>query len=220
MQHLPLTLRADHLFVEIDSALWLLDTGAPTSFGAALQICQRDFLPAPSYMGLTPGALSKTLGVNCHGLLGADILNQFDILLEPHLERIGLSEEEITHTGTPVRLDFFMGIPIVNATIQGKTHRMFFDTGAQVSYLQDDALAGFPPAGTLKDFYPGFGSFETDTHLVPLALESLEFTLRCGRLPGLLGASLMMANTTGIIGHAILENRPAAYLPRRNLLIC
>ena len=41
-----------------------------------------------------------------------------------------------------------MGIPIVTAQIGGRAYRMFFDTGAQISYLQSDALKTFPAAGT------------------------------------------------------------------------
>jgi hypothetical protein len=41
-----------------------------------------------------------------------------------------------------------MGIPIVTAQIGGRAHRMFFDTGAQISYLQSDALKTFPAAGS------------------------------------------------------------------------
>lgn len=111
-----------------------------------------------------------------------------------------------------------MGIPIIPVTIAGETFRLFFDTGAQVSYLQDDALDTFPSAGVMQDFYPGFGEFETETHHVPISLGSLTETLRCGRLPGLLGMSLMMADAQGILGNAILHGRTAGYFPRRGIL--
>ena len=46
----------------------------------------------------------------------------------------------------------------------GVERRMFFDTGAQISYLQDDVLDTFPSAGPVTDFYPGVGQFQTETH--------------------------------------------------------
>jgi hypothetical protein len=70
----------------------------------------------------------------------------------------------------------------------------------------------------MLDFYPGFGEFETATHHVPVSLGSLSETLRCGCLPGLLGMSLMMADTQGILGNAILYGRTAGYFPRRGIL--
>ena len=110
------------------------------------------------------------------------------------------------------------GIPIISPSVNGEQFRLFFVTGAQVSYLQDDLLASFPEAGMLEDFYPGFGKFETMTHLVPFRLASTDRTFRCGRLPGLLGLSLMMADTQGILGNAILESGPVGYFPRRGVL--
>jgi len=49
-------------------------------------------------------------------------------------------------------------IPIIPVTIAGEAFRLFFNTGAQVSYLQDDLLDTFPSAGVMQDFYPGFAS--------------------------------------------------------------
>ncbi len=92
-----------------------------------------------------------------------------------------------------------MGIPIVTARVGDSDYRMFFDTGAQTSYFQDDSLTSFPSAGRVTDFYPGVGQFQTDTHDVPVSLGGVVFSLRCGRLPGLLGATLMMAGTVGIV---------------------
>jgi hypothetical protein len=111
-----------------------------------------------------------------------------------------------------------MGIPILTARISDSDYRMFFDTGAQISYLQDDAITGFPPAGSVTDFYPGVGQFQTDTYQVQVGLGDCAFTLRCGTLPGLLGVTLMMADTSGIIGNQITENRVVGYFPRRNVL--
>ena len=63
-----------------------------------------------------------------------------------------------------------MGIPIVIAQIAGRDYRMFFDTGAQISYFQDDSLTDFPASGSITDFYPGFGQFQTDTYLIEISL--------------------------------------------------
>lgn len=96
---------------------------------------------------------------------------------------------------------------------------MFFDSGAQISYFQDESLTTFPSAGTITDFYPGFGQFQTETHLVDLILEEARYTLRCGALPGLLGMTLLMANTEGIIGNEILLNHTVGFFPRRQQLV-
>ena len=111
-----------------------------------------------------------------------------------------------------------MSIPILTARISDSECRMFFDTGAQISYYQDDALTDFPVDENITDFYPGVGQFQTDTYQVDISLSGIDFTLRCGTLPGLLGATLKMADTQGIIGNQIMNNRVIGYFPRRNVL--
>jgi hypothetical protein len=76
MTTLPLIFRDGHLFVEMEGNWWLFDTGAPTSFGNArnLTIAGKQFALSSSYMGLSATTLSQFVGVECLGLLGADIL--------------------------------------------------------------------------------------------------------------------------------------------------
>ncbi len=221
MSTLPLQLRDGHLFIELNGELWLLDTGAPSSFGTSrrLTIAGEQFSLGTSYLGLTAATLSQFVGVPCVGLLGADVLGRFDHLFDTTGGRLTVSSAELPHSGEPVHLDEFMGIPIVTACVDGRDFRMFFDTGAQISYFQDDSLAKFPSAGRVTDFYPGFGQFESDTHKVPVSLGGVSFTLRCGALPELLGMTLVMASTEGIVGNAILSNRSVGYFPRRRTLI-
>ncbi len=218
---LPLQFRDGHLFVVVDGDLWLLDTGAPTSFGAShsLTIAGEQFNLGASYFDLTSEALSQFVGVPCVGLLGADVLGRFDHLFDTTDGRLTVSTAELQHTGQTVHLEEFMGIPIVTASVGGREYRMFFDTGAQISYFQGDSLTEYPPAGSVTDFYPGAGQFQTDTYEVPISLGGVTFTLRCGALPGLLGMTLMIANTDGIVGNSILKNRRVGYFPRRHAMV-
>lgn len=99
-----------------------------------------------------------------------------------------------------------MGIPIIQAEVNGSEIRMFFDTGAKLSYLDPEITENFQSIGTTNDFYPGLGSFETQTYRVPIRLGSTEIELTVGTLPEMLQLTLMMANTSGILGTAILSN--------------
>jgi hypothetical protein len=221
MNDLPLRFQDGHLFLELNGELWLFDTGAPASFGTAghLVLAGEPFTFGTSYMGLTVEALVRFVGVPCVGLLGADVLGSFDHLLDTARSTLTISTGELAHGGHRLPLSNFMGIPILTTRIGGNDYPMFFDTGAQISYFQGESLADFPPAGSVTDFYPGFGQFQTDTHLMEVMLGEVAFTLRCGRLPGLLGATLMMAGTEGIIGNSILAHRVVGYFPRRHALV-
>ncbi len=220
MTTLPLRHTNSHLFLELSDGLWMHDTGAPASFGRlpSLRIHDQEFAIPDNYMGLNAQTLSELVGVDCQGLLGADVLGAFDQLIDLPGGNLTLSTGELSHSGESLKLEEFMGIPIVSAMVAGETFRLFFDTGAQVSYLQNDVIESFPPAGTMEDFYPGFGRFETATHMVPYVLGSRSHTFRSGRLPGLLGMSLMMADADGILGNTLLEERPVGYFPRRGIL--
>ena len=220
MDTFPLQLINGHVFVELDGELWVIDTGAPSSFGtsSSLSIVGEQFSLGKDYLGLTAATLSQFVGIPCVGLLGADILGCFDHVFDIAGGKLSVSTAELSHSGQRVQLDNFMGIPIVTARVGSTNYRMFFDTGAQISYFQDDSIADFPAAGSLTDFYPGIGQFQTDTHEVPVSLEGVQFTLLCGTLPGQLGMGLMMADTQGIVGNAILRDRVVAYFPRRRVL--
>ena len=217
----PLHFRGGHLFLETAQQLWLFDTGAPTSFGSqpVVSLGGETFPLTDSYMGMTASTLSQFVSVECTGLLGGDILSQFDFVLDASNGAAEISSGILEHSGRSVPIDEFMGIPIVAARIENADHQMFFDTGAQISYFQHDSITDYPDAGAINDFYPGFGKFQTDTHNVDIALGETKFTLRCGILPDLLAATLMMAGTTGIIGNQVITGRVIGYFPRRQMIV-
>jgi hypothetical protein len=234
MDSLPLQFLNGHVFVELDGEFWLLDTGAPKSFGTSrsLIIAGKEVkVERTSYLGLpdlTAATLSQFVGVpSCAGLLGADVLNLFDHIFDSAGAKLTVSTAELSHGGqTTVPLDEIKGIPIVKARVNGSDYyyRMFFDTGAQISYFQNKrVIAAFPSAGTVTDFYPGFGQFPTDTHWVPVLLDGVAFKLRCGTLLSRLDMTLTdlfrMASTEGIIGNEILCNRIVGYFPRRRMMV-
>jgi hypothetical protein len=157
--------------------------------------------------------------VACADLLGADVLSRFDHIFDTAGGKLTVSTTQLSHDGQTVPLDEFTGIPIFTARVNGRDYRMFFDTGAQISYFQDDLLAEFPSAGSVTDFYPSVAQFQTDTHEVPVSLGGVAFTLRCGTLPDPLGTTLMRASTNGIVGNEILCNRTVGYFPRRRMMV-
>jgi hypothetical protein len=210
-----------HYFLESGGGLWLIDTGSPISFGApgSLNLVGRDFPVTETLLDLTAADLSGFLGVECAGLLGADVLGQVDSILDTPGGSITLSLSELEHPGNAVEMDVSLKAPIVRARIGDTNHRMYFDTDAQLSYFQHESLATYPPAGTFTDFYPGIGPFQTETYMVDVALGGLRFTLRCGRLPRVLRAGLMLEDTDGIVGNEVLRDRLVGYFPRRELLV-
>ena len=218
--HYPLHFDNGHLFLDINGSLWLFDTGAPTSFGlqTTLAIGDKTFDIIDNYMGLNSNTLSTLVSVECVGLLGADVLGEFDFLIDTANTNVEISSSSLEFPEHSISIEQLLGIPIVSAHIGNTDYKMFFDTGAQISYFQHQSLTTYPRAGTIDDFYPGFGEFQTETYIVDLKLGEINFDLRCGTLPQLLGASLMMAGTKGIIGNEVLFDRIVVYSPRKQII--
>lgn len=221
MQELPLAFSSSHLLMTMEGQPWLLDTGSPSSFGdaGAITLDGQEFPVASDYMGLSGKLLSGYLGQSVAGLIGTDILNSIDVVVDIGRGLATFSRDCFDLRGDVLQMEEFMSIPIIEVKIGGQVHRMFFDTGAQISYFQDDSLSSFPARGVLKDFFPGVGEFETQTHDVPAGIGSMGFLLRCGRLPGLFGMTLGLANATGVVGNEVCAGHQLGYFARRGFLV-
>src|SRR5690606_25414735 len=116
MATMPLHSRDGHLFVEVDGELWVLDTGAPSSFAArgTVTFAGETFDVGRSFLGLDAAALSDFVGVECAGLLGADVLGRFDFILDAPAGTLEASTSDLKLAGVAIPLDEFMGIPIVS----------------------------------------------------------------------------------------------------------
>ena len=147
MNAFPLQLRDGHLFIELNGELWLLDTGAPNSFGtnSKLSLAGIQFELGSNYLGLTAATLFGFVGVQCVGLLGADVLGRFDIIFDVPNNTVSFSTEELSFPGQPVPLSEFMGIPILTAQIRGRDFRMFFDTAHRFLTSKTIRWQNFPP---------------------------------------------------------------------------
>jgi len=221
MHTASLKLQSGHLYISLNGHDWLLDTGAPTSFGdiQSIQIGEEEFIFLDNYMGLTASQLSEFTDHSLMGIIGADVLNMFNVLIDVPGKAVSFSRDAVALDGSTLTVDEFMGIPIVLVGIGGTDRRMFFDTGAQISYFQDESIKAFPSAGKIDDFYPGVGSFQTETYMVDAIIGSEEHSLRCGSLPESLGMTLMMAGVEGIVGNEILTNRIVGYFSKQRQLV-
>jgi len=220
MTRYPLSKRCDYYFIEIEGRLWLLDTGAPLSFGDSdeITISDRSFPISGDYFGLNAEALGELIGLDCEGLLGMDVLGQFDVIFNLPEGHITVSSERLDCDSTPVQLSDVMGVPIVECTIADVRQRLFFDTGAKISYLVGgDSLVG-SPSGDVIDFYPGFGEFTTSTQFVEIGLDGIHLEERVGSLPELIEMTLQMAGVDGILSGEVLSRGAVGLFVRRGVM--
>ena len=161
----------------MDERTLLLDTGAPGSFvaGGRVTLLGTSHNVATSFMGLDAPGLAALVGRQVDGLLGMDILGRVDMLLDAPRGLVTFSDEPIEMVSEPLPIDDVLGVPVVEARINGRPARMFFDTGASLGYLRNVAMYDGVPAGQVDDFYPGLGRFTTDTWRVDSRIGAAQY---------------------------------------------
>jgi hypothetical protein len=217
----PLGLHLNHLLLLMPDGHWILDTGSPQSFGdqRSINLADKTFEVLPSFMGLNAKSLSDLSGISVQGLIGTDILNEFDIFFDVKSGQVTFGSVQSESIGKSFPIDFVLGVPKITIQIQGREVAMVFDTGATFSYWQDSALDSFPEKEIRLDYFPGIGEFEVKTYHVSITLGDLSFQLECGRLPEMLGMTLSLIGADGILGNEFFRDIKLGYLPRRKQIV-
>ena len=195
------------MFVTLVEGRFIVDTGSPTSFarGGKITFAGKTADVSTSAMGmLNSDELSRYVGTELDGLVGMDILGDYRLSFVGN--RLLVDDIDVPEDGfVALSTDSFIGVPVVTISVNGHDVKAFVDTGAKISYLNPDLLAGLPVEETVHDFYPGVGEFDVDVSSASCVLNGLLLKARFGRLPTLLQMTLMMGGVNGILGHDLLD---------------
>ncbi|CAF0790467.1 unnamed protein product [Adineta steineri] len=197
-----------HIIVNLNQFDYVIDTGSPMSFGRGTNIIinGKSFsIPNADISGLTADSLSKLSGLKIDGLIGMNILMHFDIRFTR--THITFSNTPFLHADTAIKLpiiDMIMTIPIITLKIENTDHRLYFDTGAKISYLSDDLLIG-TSIGEMDDFHPQIGTYKTNVYKINVNINGNVETLTFGSLPASLRMLLTMGRAKGILGTELLN---------------
>lgn len=208
MNEFQIQLYNGHPIINDGKNIILIDTGAPSTIHASdsLDFCSDSFECATNYMGLTVSKISDMLGTEITTLLGADIMSEYQILLDYQNQVTNFSKQEIDLDGTQVDISNFMGIPIIKMKVGDQELKFFLDTGAKLSYLPDNLLGNYESIGMDEDFYPGVGNFQTECFEIPTVFANTVFVAKYGNLPEILQMTLMLGGVDGIIGFDFFNN--------------
>jgi hypothetical protein len=211
-----------HVIVHINNFNYIVDTGSPLSFGRGnLIIINGKNFPINSVApgGITANSISELSGLEVDGLIGMDILIHFDVQFTRN--RITFSDTPIFHADTAIKLpviETIMGIPIINLNIKQEDRRIFFDTGAKLSYLSEDLLDG-TPIGEMEDFYVSIGTFKTNIYKIDVIIDGKVETLTFGLLPSSIRMILDIGQTKGVIGTELLNKYSIILSNLRKILV-
>jgi hypothetical protein len=130
----------------------LIDTGAPSTIhqSSEIQFCGDDYDCEVNYMGLKISNISELLGMEITTLLGADILSEYKILFDYANKLVTFSKDDLNFVGKTLDITDFMGIPILQMSVNNQELKFFLDTGARLSFLSSDQLHLFK-FGNLPD---------------------------------------------------------------------
>ncbi|CAF2101754.1 unnamed protein product [Rotaria magnacalcarata] len=197
-----------HIVVHINNFEYIVDTGSTVSFGRATTI----FINGQSFPirdgglhGLTADSISRISRLQVDGLIGMNILANFDIKFTRN--QITFSNSPLFPTGKAITVpivDAVLGIPIIILSIAHKDRRIFFDTGAKLSYLSDDLLVG-NSIGEVDDFHPSIGDFKTKVYKIDVTINGKVESLTFGSLPSSIRYLLQLGRTEGVIGTELLN---------------
>jgi len=210
-----------HIWAEIGNDRVLIDSGAPLSIGhnPSFNLGSQRFPLQKDFMGFDVDDFSRLTGMRISVVLGADILNAFDYVIDLKNEELLISTDSIDFRGNILKSDYFQGVPIISAKIDKRNVKLFFDTGAKLSYIKSSIAPDYPVVGQDTDFYPGFGEFQVETHKVPLLVAGHSLHQEMGILPQTLEMTLMATGIDGILGTTIFDRFKVCFSARRKQII-
>jgi len=179
----------DHMLVERDGKLCLLDTGVPDTMAC-------------------PDIVSEMLGVPVHTLVGCRELARSPLTIDWSGRSLRHAATPV-HDSIPVRLGTAMfGVPTIRvATPTGEVEAVL-DTGASLGYASPDAVKGRKAIRRVEDFLPGLGQFTVDVYRLDVAVGGVPLALEVGILPPLLQMALgLMCRDGWILGAALFRDR-------------
>lgn len=195
-----------YLLIPNDGRMLLVDTGAPQSFGHGLRgVPGVPANPPESMMGLlTIDWLVEHVHHEFHGLIGAEVLRERTLVIDPRDRSVELRRSIIdAGTGVPVR--DLMNVPIVDGEVAGVPVEIIFDTGAPLGFVPAGMVEGLEPVDRIAEFYPTMGPFETDVYELPLRIGDARQTLRFGVLPEAAAQLHSMAGLQVLVGLELLK---------------
>jgi len=206
-QRFPCYRHNGHILAEIGADRCLIDTGALKSFGDAghLTLCGKTFHLQKEYFGHGVAEIGGLIGTRISALIGADILNSFDTVIDLAAGEVIFSTTPLPFRGGSIPARYFQGIPVVTCEVGSREVALFLDSGAKLSFLDAAISSQYPCIGEDTDFFPGFGEFKTDVYRVPVKTGNEHFELSVGVLPTTLQMALSLASAAGVIGSALFD---------------
>jgi uncharacterized protein YegL len=207
-----------HILAEIGNERVLLDTGAQFSFGSlpSINLGGKEFSLRRNFVGKDIDKIGQLIGTRISILVGYDILRQLNYKIDLNKGIFSSTDSNLNGSKNILEITTTMGLPVVTVNIDGQPQRMFFDTGARISYLHSSIFQDHTSMGTRTDFYPGLGEFETEVTILGVDLPGSSLGVLFGVLPRGLEKIIEAAGVKGILGSELLTRYKIRCLGPKN----
>jgi len=198
-----------HILLKMNDLNLLIDTGSPVSIANNhIRFLNKTYNTLRSMMGTNVETLSNLSGFKIDALIGNDILSNYKFRIRWNECCIDFGDD-LPDGRIVQKMINLMGI-IFPVNIDGEGTLAIFDTGAFISYISEDKVAGKTPIETREDFYPVIGKFTTPIYKVPLTIDGNNIiSMDFGTLPGVLkmmhGMIMSVTKTKAVLGTQLLE---------------
>lgn len=192
----------------------IIDTGSPVSFhqSGAITFAGEVHKCARSIPGVDPNAMSEELNQKILGLIGMDIMTKYDnIVFDYHSGQITIDAVIDDRCLSVIPSYNIMGASAVDLLIEGKTARMFMDTGAPTSYISPQFIIGQSALEHVHDYHPFYGEFWSDTYQLTTKIQGNDVKMNFGTLPAILQRPINMMGADGVIGYDLFSRFKLMY---------
>lgn len=200
-----------HPAINVDGNIFIVDTGSPATFGRqeTITLCGRDFNAdmENNVFGVNMEEISKLLGTHIDGFIGGDTFRQLAALEFDYPNNTITFHDVLPDMVHGSQTDFEMcrNYVSINLLINGQTHRVFFDCGAPIAYLNPEILPNRKPDGVRNDVSPFGGAFESPVFLMETQFAGRTFESVYGPIPETHRTLVIGFGHDGIVGKNILD---------------
>lgn|GEM_PF-479268 len=211
IEEYPIEIYDNYIIAVIEEEKIFLDTGSNISIsdGCELNILGKNYTFRRNFMYFSIDNINQCLGRQVNVLLGMDVLRNLNFFIDYRRKRIQFSQNSLNLLGTHISLEFFDSRPIVALQVNGENVRVFWDTGAKITYLNPNITNQYNFIGRTEDCHPAIGKFKTNIYEIPIILGNRKFTIRAGNLPEQIQQNLItiqsQSGTQGFLGNNIFE---------------
>jgi hypothetical protein len=189
------------MFAGVDGQTLLIDTGSPVSFANRdIVINGTKYHVSRDLKGDTAEQLSEKIGFRIDGLIGADILQQYDFAVD-YCRKTLVFGSGLDPEGARIPLHSVMGFPYgINLDFQGHSLSCYLDTGASISHLPLKNNAALTYLEEYQDFNPVLGKFTTPLYEGEVSIGNSKLPVRVGKPVQLLESMLSLMGVDGVLG--------------------